>query len=208
MTEESILWVIMPCSSVEVHQCCRRLYHLHLQVWRVCQARNQQKAGCFNPENGSDMVIWAVGRHPLTEWLLSNGWCIIACSVVVAYVWVNMSQYCTLMFPELICCVPCLLCPDWSHVLVVRFHGMCTGCLSTHLFINLSVLLSMCLPIHILFNPSIWISNYPSICLLIYLSFASLPAYLSIYISANLFIYQPVSKSMRRKILNLNHGIS
>jgi hypothetical protein len=81
-------WNVTPCSPLRVNQCFAGTYRLHLQGWKVSQARNQheyiQQAECiyilkiiclddcllhadfllglvFNPEKGSDMFLRNVG---------------------------------------------------------------------------------------------------------------------------------------------------
>jgi hypothetical protein len=44
ITENTILWDVMPCSSIEVHQCFGGTYYHCLQGQRVRPARNVQEA--------------------------------------------------------------------------------------------------------------------------------------------------------------------
>jgi hypothetical protein len=52
-----IFWDVTVCSQVEVHQHFRGTYWLHLQSWRVLQARNQQQAELFSHEDGRSTFL-------------------------------------------------------------------------------------------------------------------------------------------------------
>jgi hypothetical protein len=45
VSESSMFWDIMPCSTLKVNRRFGAAYHLHLQVTRIRQGRNQDEAG-------------------------------------------------------------------------------------------------------------------------------------------------------------------
>jgi hypothetical protein len=45
MKSSTVFWDMMPCSSVDVNQCPRGTYCLHLQGQRVSQASNYEEGG-------------------------------------------------------------------------------------------------------------------------------------------------------------------
>jgi hypothetical protein len=67
-----ILWDVTPFSPLKVFKCFGGTCRLHLQGWRVSQARNERGAYClfhgdvligslFSGEDGRDMFLWNVG---------------------------------------------------------------------------------------------------------------------------------------------------
>jgi hypothetical protein len=46
--ESIIFWDVMPCSSVEAHQCFRGMYCHCLQGQQVKCARSREQAGCLS----------------------------------------------------------------------------------------------------------------------------------------------------------------
>jgi hypothetical protein len=67
--KSSILWDITPCSPLKIKWCFGGICRLHLQDWRLSQARNQHEAGSkqgllfllFNPEDGGEIFLRNVG---------------------------------------------------------------------------------------------------------------------------------------------------
>jgi hypothetical protein len=65
------LTVVTPCSTVEVHRSCGRMYHLHLQGRRVTQRKQERRCrllvagfllpSLFDPEDGGDTFLLNVG---------------------------------------------------------------------------------------------------------------------------------------------------
>jgi hypothetical protein len=63
--KSSALWYIMPCSPVKARHSFGGTCCIHLQGWRVSQARSLHETGSkqsllCNPEDGSDMLLQSV----------------------------------------------------------------------------------------------------------------------------------------------------
>jgi hypothetical protein len=68
-TRDSIFWDITLCSLLKVNRQFGGTCYLHLQGWRVSEARNKHETGSstFNPDNEGDVFLRKV-CFPYTTW--------------------------------------------------------------------------------------------------------------------------------------------